>query len=385
MEENHKEKRLVRVIPVITRQDKRAFIDLPLRLYAQDEHYIHPLNKDVSDILNNRTLWFQHGELKAWLAFHGDQVVGRITAQRDELSSNQALGQFGFLEAIDDADVFSALLDTAAEWLHSKGATVLQGPFDPSINVKTGLLVDGFDTPPYMMMGHAPPFYEDRFKEYGLETDQELLAYFLDIRVQMPKIMGRLARSYRPKVRIRKPDWKKSDQEMEIMRQIFNAAWGNNWGFVPYTEAEFKELGDHLKLLIKPGWVHIVEYEDRPIAFIVLLPNMNELICGLRGKLFPTGFLRLLWRLKCRRVRTGRVPLMGVLPEFHGTPLAGAVSFLMIEQLLLYSAPLGLQFVELSWILKDNKGMRDIIEAISGSAYKRYKVYAKKIESSPLL
>ncbi len=371
--------RSLTVKPVISRGDRKRFMRLPQQLYADDRHYVQPLNHDLNNVLCGRNAWSQHAQLQAWLAWRGNQVVGRISAQRDRLHANPEIGQFGFLEAVDDSEVFKALLDTAAAWLSDQGATMLQGPFDPTINAQTGLLIDGFDSPPYMMMGHAPEYYQSRYREYGLEPVQELLAYIMDTRFTAPKIMNRLARSYRAKVRIRQPDWSRRAQEMETMRSIFNDAWQDNWGFVPYTEAEFKELGNNLKKLIKPGWVHIVEYEDRPIAFIVLLPNINAMISDLRGKLFPFGVMKLLWRLKCQKITTARVPLMGVLKEFHGTPMAGAISFLMIEQLQIYSVPAGLQKAELSWILKDNKGMRDIIEAVSGQPYKRYHVYAKSI------
>ncbi len=365
--------------PVLSRGERQRFMDLPQQIYAHDPLYVQPLNMDLNAILRGRSAWSQHAELRAWLAWRGNQVVGRISAQRDSLHQDATIGQFGFLEAVDDPAVFSALLDTAADWLNGQGAKVLQGPFDPSINAQTGLLVDGFETPPYMMMGHAPRYYQQNYLAYGLEPVQELLAYMLDPRYETPKIMTRLARQYRSKVRIREPDWRNRAQEMELMRSIFNDAWANNWGFVPYTEAEFQELGEHLKLLVRPGWVQIVEYEQRAIAFIVVFPNMNDMLRGLRGRLLPFGLPRLLWRLKMRTVRNGRVPLMGVLREYHGTPLAGAVSFLMIEQLQIQTVPGGLRNVELSWILKDNKGMRDIIEAISGQPYKRYHVYAKTI------
>ncbi len=365
--------------PVISRGDRQHFMRLPQQLYADDDHYVQPLNQELNHVLCGRNAWSKHAELQAWLAWRGNQLVGRISAQRDQLHTDPQIGQFGFLEAIDDADVFKALLDTAAKWLSSRGATSLQGPFDPSINAQTGLLIDGFDTPPYIMMGHAPSYYQTRYLEYGLQPVQELLAYIMDIRFVVPKVMNRLARQYRSKFRIRQPDWSQRAQEMETMRNIFNDAWQDNWGFVPYSKAEFQELGKNLKMLIKPGWAHIVEYEDRPIAFIVLLPNINSIIQDLRGKLFPFGILKLLWRLKFQKIKTGRVPLMGVLREFHGTPLAGAVSFLMIEQLQIYSVSSGVTHAELSWILKDNKGMRDILEAISGYPYKRYHVYAKDI------
>ncbi len=367
------------VKPVISRGDRRRFLTFPQQIYGDDPLYVQPLDMEMNAVLRGRNAWSQHAKLQAWLAWQGNQVVGRITAQRDQLHTNPQIGQFGFLESTNDAGVFKALLDTAAQWLSQQGASTLQGPFDPSINAQTGLLIQGFDTPPYMMMGHAPRYYQQRYLEYGLQPVQELLAYMLDAMFVAPKIMTRLARGYRSKVRIREPDWRNRAGEMEIMRDIFNDAWADNWEFVPYTEAEFKQLGEHLKMLVRPGWVQIVEYEDRPIAFIVVLPNMNDMIRGLRGKLFPLGIFKLLWRLKMQTVRNGRVPLMGVRREYHGTPLAGAIAFLMIEQLQINSTPFGLRNVELSWILKDNKGMRDIIEAISGQPYKRYHVYAKSI------
>lgn len=326
-------------------------------------------------LLRGKTAYRQHADLQAWLAWRDGEVVGRISAQRDHLHPQPEIGQFGFLDAIDDQAVFEALFTTAAEWLSQRGATQLQGPFDPSINAQTGLLVDGFETPPYLMMGHAEPYYQRRYREHGLEPCQDLLAYMLDSRFTTPKAMARLARHYRSSVRIREPDWRNRAAELSTMRDIFNDAWQDNWGFVPYTEAEFHELGEHLKLLIKPGWAHIVEYQDEPIAFIVVLPNINEMITDLNGRLLPFGVFKLLYRLKLQPIRSARVPLMGVRKHLQGTPMAGAIAYMMIEQLQLHTVMQGLRDVELSWILRSNKGMRSILERITATPYKTYQVF----------
>lgn len=365
-----------------TDRHRKQFLRAPLAIYADDPNYIQPLEMETGKWLRNRGAWFEHGRLQAWLALRDGQVVGRISAQIDRLHPDPTLGQFGFLEAIDDQSVFDGLLDTAANWCREQGASIMQGPFDPGINHQCGLLVDGFATPPVMLMGHALPYYQARYLEAGLRPVQTLLAYDLDVRCKAQPALYKLARRYRNRLRLRQPDWSRRADEMQLMRNTFNDAWQDNWGFVPFTEAEFAEMGAEIKPLLKPGWVHFVEYQGDTVGFIVLLPDVNDLVADCNGRLLPFNLFKLLYRLRMQPIRKGRVPLMGVSKRLHGTPLAAVIAFLMIEQLQIYSVPQGLQQVELSWILEDNKGMRALIEGMTGKVYKRYQIFARDIARS---
>jgi len=368
------------VVAVNNARRRTQFLRAPTAIYADDPNHILPLEMETGKWLRNKGAWFEHGRLQAWLALRGGKVVGRISAQIDKLHPDAAVAQFGFLEAIDDQSVFNALLDTAAAWCRQQGASIMQGPFDPGINQQCGLLVEGFDTPPMVLMGHALPYYKSRYLEAGLVPVQTMLAYDLDVKYKAMPTMYKLARRYRQRFRLRQPDWSHRAAEMQLMRDIFNDAWQDNWGFVPFTEAEFAEMGAEIRPLLKPGWVHLVECEGEAVGFIVMLPDVNAMVADFNGRLLPFNVFKLLHRLRLQPIRRGRVPLMGVRKRFHGTPLAAVIAFLMIEQLQIYSVPQGLRQVELSWILEGNKGMRGIIEGMTGEVYKRYQVFARDID-----
>ena len=239
--------------------------------------------------------------------------------------------------------------------------------------------MDGFDTPPCLMMGHARPYYARQVEAAGYRKAKDLLAYLIASDFDAPRIMTRLAEKATHQVGVRRLRRKHLKQELEVLRDIFNDAWFNNWGFVPFTEAEFADVGELLTLLVDDDFVQIAEINDRPVAMIVVLPNINEIIRDLNGRLLPFGWLRLLWRLKVRYPTTARVPLMGVRREYHHTWLGPALAFMVIDATRQGVVRRGIREVELSCILKDNDGMRNIIETLGGRAYKRYRLYEKNL------
>ena len=325
---------------------------------------------------------FKHLDFQAWTAYAGGRAVGRISAQIDRLRKpvhGDDVGYFGMLEAPDDAGLFGALLETAEEWLRARGMRAIQGPFNLTINDECGLLVDGFDTPPMMMMGHARPYFAQQLQALGYVKAVDMLAYWIDLAFEHPRSMRRLLQRYDNRLRVRPINRRNYSQELEVLRDIFNDAWSQNWGFVPWTEAEFQDLGNTLKLLIPDDLVQIAEVDDEPAAFIVGLPNLNEAARDLNGRVLPTGILKLLWRLKVRFPQTSRVPLMGVRQRFQGGPMSAALAFAVIAALQTRLYDHGARGCELSWILEDNKGMRDIIESIGGAPYKTYRVYEKTL------
>jgi hypothetical protein len=373
----------LRIVPLDSKADLDRFIKLPGAILGSDPAWVAPLHLERRLHLGAKTNpWFEHAKWKGWLAFRGDQAVGRITAQVDSLYLEKyadATGFFGMLDAEDNQETFTALIGAAEDWLRSEGIKRVRGPLSLSINDEVGLLVDGFDTPPYFMMGHAEPYYAARIEACGYKKAKDMLAYVVAPDFPAPKVMNRLLAKSMQRIRVRPLDGKKFDEELAILRDIFNDAWAENWGFVPFTEAEFKDLGHTLKVLIALELIQIAEVDGVPAAFIVALPNINEAIKDFNGSLLPFNWAKLLWRLKVRFPKTSRVPLMGVRRSFHHTPLGPGLAFLVIDAVRHHLVARGVKEVELSWILEDNEGMRNIVEAIGGKDYKRYRVYEKNL------
>ena len=373
----------VKIVKVEGRRALNDFIGLLWPLYQDDPVWIPPLILERRSQLAPKNPYFEHAAFNSWIAYRDGQPVGRISAQIDRLHLDRhqdGTGFFGMLEAEDSPETFQLLMQTAETWLRQKGMRRVAGPYNLSINQELGLLVDGFDTPPVMMMGHARPYYAGRIEENGYRKEKDLLAYIIDTDFAHPRAMQTLMARAKERVRIRKLQKARLDQELKIIRDIFNDAWSQNWGFIPWTNAEFEHLAKDLKMLVEEDLVHIAEMDGEPAAFIVALPNVNEAIRDLNGRLLPFGWLKLLWRLKVKYPQTGRVPLMGVRCRFHDSMLGAALAFGVIAAVQPPAIRRGLQKVELSWILEDNTGMRNILEAISGRVYKTYRIYSKELE-----
>lgn len=372
----------LQVLPVAGRAERRAFLAFPERLYRDDPHWIAPLRFEESQRVFGNNPLFEHAAARAWLAWRGGRPVGRITAQIDRLQQEvygEPVGLFGMLEAEDDPRVFAALFAAAEAWLQAAGCTRVLGPFNLSINEEIGLLVEGFDVPPFVMMGHGRRYYPARVLEQGYRSVQELLTYTIAPDFEAPVVMTRLAARVAGEVSVRPLRRKQLHAELEILRDLFNDAWAHNWGFVPFTPAEFRALGKVLAALLPDDQVQIAELRGRPVAFIVALPNVNEAARDLGGRLLPWGWAKLLWRLKVRGLRSARVPLMGVRREFQQSRLGPTLAFLVIDAVRKGLTRRGVETVEMGWILEGNSGMRNIIETIGGAVYKRYRVYQKDL------
>jgi len=359
------------------------FIRVPWSVYRHDRNWVPPLLIERREALSAKNPFFQHAEWQAWIAYCDGRPVGRISAQIDRLhlqAHDDAAGFFGLIEAPDDAGVFAALFGAAEGWLKQKGMERVLGPFNLGINQEMGLLVDGFDTPPYIMMGHARPYYAPAIEALGYTAVQDTLAYELSAdNFGMPAAMKKLLQRQGHRIRARHFDKTKRDADLEAMRDIFNDAWSRNWGFVPFTEAEFKAVGKELLVLIPEDYIRFAEVDGQPAAFIAMLPNVNEAIADLDGRLLPFGWAKLLWRLKVRGPKSARVVLMGVRQNFQFTRLGPALAFLTIEGLEEPAKRRGIERVEMSWILESNKGTRNLIEQISGRVTKRYRIYGKEL------
>ncbi len=372
----------VAVRPVTSYREMGIFIDIPWRMYADDPMWVPPLRLERRLHFSRFNPFFKHGEWQAWIAYRNNQPVGRISAQIDQLHRQRYgadTGHFGLLEGIDDTEVFAALLHTAEEWLAVRNTRHISGPFNLSINQECGILVEGFDTPPMVMMPHSRAWYGRLIEEQGYQPLKDLLAYWAEVDYKMPRLMSALIEKFSKQVRLRTLRRDKFGEEMEILRDIFNDAWSENWGFVPFTKAEFAELGSSLRLLVPDEFIQIAEVDGHPAAFMVGLPNLNEIFADLNGSLFPFGWIRMIKYLKSRRVHTGRIPLMGVRKQFQNSPIGMALAIMVIDAPRQAGLSRGIQAVELSWILEDNKAMRAILDYLGCRQYKRYRIFGKTL------
>jgi hypothetical protein len=370
-------------VEVVTqRKQWRQFLALAHRLYASDPAWIPPLNVMKREQLSPANHFFEHARWRAWIAYKDGVPVGRITAQIDEMHLRQhddGVGYFGMLEADDDPAIFAALFGAVQDWLRDEGMRQVRGPFNLHVNEEVGLLVDGFSTPPYFLMGHARPWYGPALEAQGYRAAKDLLAYHVRPDFEAPRVMQRLANRVSDRVKVRPIRRKQLLVDAAIMREIFNDAWQDNWGFVPLAEVEWADTVKTLAKLMPDDYIQIAELDGEPVAFIVALPNLNEAIRDLKGKLLPFGWIKLLWRLKVRHPRTARIPLMGVRQEFQHSRLGPTLAFMVIDAVRKSLHAHGVKDVEMGWILEDNDGMRNIIETIGGKAYKRYRIYQKEL------
>ena len=371
----------LRVVPVEGRRGLRQFIRLPWSIYLDDPAWVPPLLLERKEHLSKRNPFFEHAKCKFWLAYRGATPVGRISAQVDQLHLQRyedSTGFFGLLEAEDEAETFRALMDTAETWLRDQGMRRVLGPFNLSINQECGLLVEGFDTSPMVMMGHARPYYGARVEENGYRKEKDLLAYHIGSDFQLTPAMRLIIKRVKKRVHLRPLRRSIFREELKILQDIFEDAWSQNWGFVPFTRAEFEHLGKSLKLLLPDDQVQIAEVDGVPAAFMVALPNVNEAIRDLNGKLFPLGWLKLLWRLKVAYPKSVRVAMMGVRQRYQNSRLGAALAVMVVEACTAPAVRRGVLTAEMSWILDDNLGMRNIIESLGGKVYKRYRIYSKE-------
>ncbi len=381
---------MTEIVPVATTRQRKAFVDLPFRLYRDDPHWVPPLKGEALGLITpEKNGWFSHAKAQLFLAMRGRTVVGRISAHIDTLAQTMPAeqgfgpgsGQWGLMEAEDEA-TFRLLLDAAEGWLRGQGVTRALGPISMSIWEEPGLLIEGYDHPPTVMMGHAKPEYRGWIEAAGYRPVKQLLTYDLDITQQFPPLVRRIIRSgeSNPSIVIREVDKSKFFEEAHVILDILNDAWSDNWGFVPLTEPEIADVGVKLKPIVFNDLIRIAEIDGRPVAFMITLPDLNEAIAPLKGSLLPFGWAKLLWWLRKPRVRTMRVPLMGVRKELQSSRLAGQLAFMMIEAIRRASVEhYGATRGEIGWVLDDNQGMNSIATAIESRVNKVYQIYDKDL------
>jgi hypothetical protein len=358
---------------------------LPWSLYKGDPAWVPPLKLQIRDRLSpSSNPYFEHARVAAFLAERDGKVVGRITAQVCQLAQRfhgNGTGHFGFFECENNLATAEALVRAAEQWLRDQSMTRMLGPFDLSINDELGMLVDGFEHPPYVMMGHHHPYYGDLMSKLGLEKAMDLQAYMLDISQPYTARIGRIVErvSKDDRIALRPLNKKNYRSELRQVLEMFKDSWSDNWGYVPPTDAEADHLISEMRPLLSRGSVMLAEYEGELAGFMIVLPNLNEFIGDLNGRLFPTGWIRLLWRLRFAPFCSVRVPLMGILKKHQNTRIGASIALSMIDQCRSRFVPQGVTNCEMSWILESNAPMRSILDAAGCEAYKRYRIYSKAI------
>lgn len=367
----------VREVPPTSRELNR-FIDVAWRINAGDPCWVPPLRMVEKTVLNPRKHPFhQHAEVAYFLAEKDGEAVGRIAAivnRRHNEFHKDRLGFFGFFESENDPETARALLGAAAEWLRARGMDAMRGPVNFSTNEESsspGVLVDGFDSSPVILMSHNPPYYAGLLEGAGLTKSKDLLAFWVADATPPARAERSVDRILaREHATIRSLDMGRFDEEVATIQRIYNSAWQQNWGFVPMTEAEIEHLARELKPVVDPHLCLFAEVDGRAVGFSLALPNLNEALRKIpSGRLLPTGIFRLLWER--RRIRSLRIITLGLEPGFQRSGL-GAALYLKTFQV---GAPLGYRTAEASWILEDNWEMRRPLEKMGASAYRTYRIY----------
>lgn len=380
----------IEITPVSGKGDLAAFIEAAYALNADDPNWVPPIRAEVAEVLTpGKNPFHDHAKMQLFLARRGGRVVGRISAHYDLLAHQQppeqgmgpGTGNWGFFEAVDEASAH-ALIARAEDWLREQGMTRVLAPVSLSIWEEPGLLVQGHDHPPTIMMGHNKAEYQGWIEQAGYEKAKSLYTYDLVVRDGFTPIVNRIVAMGERNARIVVRPVNKADfaNEAAIALNILNDAWSRNWGFVPFTEAEKAYGAKKLKPLIISGANMIAEMDGKPVAFMIALPDINPLLHRMNGRLFPFNWARLLWWLHKPQAETFRVPLMGVVRELQNSRIASQLAFMMIEKIRQCAVnDHGTVRAEIGWVLEDNKGMVAIADAIESKINREYRMYDKPL------
>jgi len=359
-----------------------AYIDFPHSLYADDPVYVPELYMTQKDLFNRKkNPFFLNADVDSFLAYRDGKIVGRISAihnRRYNEYHSTNVGFFGFFDVIDDYEVAKALLDKASEWCKEKGLEAIIGPTNFSTNDTAGLLIEGYDDAPKIMMTYNKPYYKDFVERYGFKKDMDLYAYILYTHKASEKSI-KLAQALekrleRQGITIRNINMKKFDEEVANLMNAYNGAWQNNWGFVPMTEKEIVNLGKELKLIANPDWIYIAEHEGKVIGFGVTLNNINEIAQGFKkGRLFPFNVIKLL--RKRHKTRYVRILALGVLEEYRKK----GIEAILFSKNILQARKDNVIAGEVSWVLENNEEMNRSAEKLNSDLYKKYRIYRKEL------
>ena len=352
------------------------FLKFAWKIYKGDPNWVPPLMMDKKKILNkDKNPFYDSAELEMFMVYKDGEPVGRIAAIKNDAHNevhNENIGFFGFFESINDQEVANALLDAAKDWLKSKGLDAMRGPASPSSNDEYAMLLEGFDEPPKLMMSYNPKYYLDLMDNYGLKKAKDLYAYSID----NPKLLkseklvrvAEIARK-RSKVTIRPINLKQFKSELEKVKFVYNKAWAPNWGFIPMTDQEIDNFAKEFKPIVEPSIVLFAEIDGKAIAFALVIPDYNQLIIKMNGRLFPFNFIKLFTKRKT--IDWARVITLGIIPEYQKR----GIDALLYYEITKRAEKIGIMHGEASWILEDNEMMKRGADVMNGEIYKKYRVY----------
>jgi GNAT superfamily N-acetyltransferase len=372
----------VEIKEVRDRSGREAFLRFPWTIYADDPQWVPPLLLERREFISPKHPFFKHGSAAMFLAQRNGKNVGRILAS-DDPHYNQHHGTntscFGMFESIDDPRVAHTLLEAAADWARTRGRTEIMGPIDYSTNYTCGLLVDGFNTPPRVMMNHNPPYYAPLLESWGLEKAKDLWAWWFNDELKLLDKWAPRMRRFTERTAVKVRPFHRSDTKGDIRRckTVYDGAWDVNWGYVPMSDVEFFHFAESLIGLVDPSLLLLAEADGQPVGFALTLPDFNEAMRPLNGRIFhwglPLGYLK--FRRNCRQIKVGRLVALGVLEKYRRRGIAEMLIYRTLENAL----ALGINQAELSWTLEDNTLINAAIEAVGARVYKTYRVYQKKI------
>ncbi len=376
----------LRIEPVTTRSQREAFIEVPFRLLGDRQHWVPPLRRDVRRLLDPAIHPFhQHAEVALFLAYgNGSEPVGRIAAIRNHLHNEHhrdRVGFYGFFDAVDDVEVFRALLDHAAAWLAERACDTMRGPCSFSTNEECGLLVEGFERYPSILLSWTPPYYQARIEQLGARPSMDLLSYWMNREELSEKLFRlydsakkRLERQHR--LSIRPVNLKRLHAELEIVQRLYNRSWSDNWGFVPMTTAEMAFMAKDLKPIVQPDLAIIVELDGAPAAFSLALPDYNIVLAHMNGSLGPTGLLKAV--LLRKSIKSFRLLALGVDPDYRRKGL----DLLLYAESARRGLDMGYRQAEFSWVLETNREMNRAMISIGAKVIRRHRFYEWPLDSA---
>lgn len=362
---------------VRTAKDLDRFIDLSFSLYKNYPHYVPQLRKELRDQFSPKNPFFMHAAVKYFVAEKDGRIVGRICSimnKRHREFQQEDAGFFGFFEAENDRDVAKALLDTVSADLKAEGMKVMRGPMNFSTNEECGFLIEGYDEDPMIMTAYNPPYYNDLMEQCGMTKAKDLYAYIYDMQEALPeKVLRVAAIAEKRGIKVRPIDKSKFGAEMMVFKEVYNAAWEKNWGFIPLTDDELFYLGERLRQIVVPELTLIAEHEGKPVGFLGMVPDFNVVLKQMRGSLNPLSILKALYY--SRKIRGLRLLLLGITREFRNK----GVDAVLLREVFPAMQKGKYQRVEFSWILEDNIPIQRIVEMAGGRLYKKYRIYEKPL------
>lgn len=365
---------------VASKEEKKTFIEFPYLHYKDDKYWVAPLLSEQKKLLDpKKNPFFNNAEIALFNVSFNDKHAGRIAAIIDHRYNkfhNTKTGFFGFFECINQQSTADLLFKVAEDWLREKGMNTIMGPSNPGMMDELGILVEGFDKYPTILMPYHKDYYDKIIQNAGYKKEMDLLAYLVtqdSVDHDRANRAMDIVKKRLPGIKIRKINLRKIKEEVKIIREIFNSAWSKNWGFIPLSKEEFDNLASDLKSIVDNDFAHIAEIDGEPIAFSIALPDYNQIFRNMNGKLFPTGLFKILWNRK--NINKVRTALMGVIPEYQGR----GIDALLHREAINNGLEKGIYSSEVGWILENNIQMVRVAEKLGGTIDKRYRVYSKSL------